>query len=349
LIGSRPRIGISRCLLGDEVRYDSGHKRDALLTSTFATFVEWVPVCPELEVGMGVPREPVRLVAGRGGVPAGGHRVLMVGVTSRTDWTQRMADYAAQRVAMLAREDLSGYVLKKDSPSCGLARVPIFAKTPARTGSRARKAGAWIGRGVFAQALLSRLPNLPVVEEDALHHPDTRGNFVERVFAYQRVRALFSGALNTGALVRFHAAHKLQLLSHSRAGHDQLGRLVAGAAQVPRALLASTYEREFMQTLAKPATRGRHVDVLMHALGHLKKLIDAADRDELLSSIDGFRRGLVPLIVPVTLARHHARRHGVEYLRDQTYLNPHTGDLELRIAESAEDRRTRLGEGGGTG
>jgi uncharacterized protein YbgA (DUF1722 family)/uncharacterized protein YbbK (DUF523 family) len=288
---------------------------------------------------MGVPREPVQLEAGSRGVPAGGHRVLMVGVTSRTDWTQRMADYAADRVAMLAREDLSGFVLKKDSPSCGLARVPILAKTPARTGSHARKAGARSGRGLFAEALLSRLPNLPVEEEDALHDPDVRGNFVERVFAYQRVRALFSGAWKTGTLVRFHAAHKLQLLAHSRAGHDQLGRLVARAAQVPRAELASRYEREFMHTLTKRATRGRHADVLMHALGHLKKVIDAADRNELLSSIDDFRHGSVPLIVPVTLVRHHVRRHGVEYLRDQSYLRP--GSLELRDSGGFGGRGTK--------
>ena len=316
----RPRIGISRCLLGEEVRFDGGHKRDPFLTQTFGRFVEWVDVCPEVEVGMGIPREAIHLVADSGGVAAGKAQVRLVGVKSATDWTVQMVRYASARVEALRRAGLSGYVLKKDSPSCGMDRVRVHG-----TGGVTRD-----GRGLFAEALLTAMPNLPVEEEGRLHDPALRENFVERVFAYVRVRALFSGRWSRDALVRFHTAHKLQLLAHSRQGYAALGQLVAGVASRPPKATAEEYEGTFMRTLRRLATPGRHADVLTHMVGHLKRLIDAADRDELLASIDDHRRGLVPLIVPITLVRHHVRRHRVEYLLGQTYLDPHPRELALR-------------------
>jgi uncharacterized protein YbgA (DUF1722 family)/uncharacterized protein YbbK (DUF523 family) len=316
----RPRIGISRCLLGDEVRHDGGHKRDAFLVATFGAFVEWVPVCPEVEVGMSTPREAIHLVAAEDGVPSGAHRVRLVGVKSRRDWTTTMSTFAATRSRELTDAELAGYVLKKDSPSCGMERVRVH------DGGRVVRTG----RGLFAEGLICRLPNLPVEEEGRLSDPVLRENFVERVFAYQRLRTLLSNRWTAGGLVRFHTVHKLQLLSHSRKGYSELGRLVAGARRVHRRDLALTYERLFMSTLARPATRGRHADVMMHAVGHLKRLIDAGDRDELLAAVDDHRRGVVPLVVPITLLRHHVRRHDVGYLKDQTYLDPHPRELSLR-------------------
>jgi uncharacterized protein YbbK (DUF523 family) len=174
--GDRPRIGISRCLLGDEVRYDGGHKRDPILVETFGRFVEWVPVCPELEMGMGTPREPIHLVASADGVPSGAHRVRLLGVHSAHDWTRDMDRWRRTRVRELARENLSGYVLKKDSPSCGLERVRVHG-TRGVTRS---------GRGLFAQALLDAFPNLPMEDEERLHDPQVRHDFIERVFAYHR-------------------------------------------------------------------------------------------------------------------------------------------------------------------
>lgn len=315
-----PRIGISRCLLGDEVRHDGGHKRDPFLVSTFGRFVEWVPVCPEVEVGMGTPREAIHLVASADGVPSGAQTVKLVGVKSREDWTTRMTTFAASRSRELRSADLAGYVLKKDSPSCGLERVRVYdGEHVTRT-----------GRGLFAEALLSALPNLPIEEEGRLNDPALRENFVERVFAYQRLRGLFGSRWTTHALVVFHSRHKLQLLSHSRQGYSALGRLVADVVKYSRRDLAATYQRVFMATLARLATPGRHSDVMMHAIGHLKRLIQTGDRDELLAAIDDHRRGIVPLIVPITLVRHHVRRHDVGYLKDQTYLDPHPRELALR-------------------
>jgi uncharacterized protein YbgA (DUF1722 family)/uncharacterized protein YbbK (DUF523 family) len=324
-----PRIGISRCLLGDEVRFDGGHKRDSFLTSTFGRFVEWVPVCPEVEIGMGIPREAIHLVARPDGVPSGSERVRLLGVVSDTDWTSKMSAYASKRVRDLQDAGLSGYVLKKDSPSCGLERVRVKHASAdgsvPRGGMRTRT-----GRGLFAEALVQRLPNLPIEEEGRLNDPALRENFVERVFAYQRVRTLFAGRWNTGALVRFHTQHKLQLLAHSRAGYATLGRLVAGAKGRPPRELAADYERLFMETLSRLATPGRHADVMTHMAGHLKKLLDAGDRAELAGCIDDHRKGLIPLVVPVTLLRHHVRRHDVAYLREQSYLDPHPRELSLR-------------------
>jgi uncharacterized protein YbgA (DUF1722 family)/uncharacterized protein YbbK (DUF523 family) len=317
---SRPRIGISRCLLGDEVRYDGGHKRDAFLSKTVGRFVDWVPVCPEVEVGMGIPREAIHLVAADDGVMSAGARVRLIGVRSGEDWTASMTRFARRRVRELVRADLSGYVLKKDSPSCGLERVRVHhGSTSTRT-----------GRGLFAEALAQAMPNLPIEEEGRLNDPVLRENFIERIFAYQRVRALLGERWRAGDLVQFHTAHKLQLLAHSRAGYTELGRLVADMKARRPADVAEAYEGIFMRTLSRAATPGRHADVMMHIVGHLKKTIDAGDRQELLESIDGHRRGAVPLVVPITLIRHHVRRHDVAYLRDQTYLDPHPRELALR-------------------
>jgi uncharacterized protein YbgA (DUF1722 family)/uncharacterized protein YbbK (DUF523 family) len=337
-----PRIGISRCLLGDEVRYDGGHKRDPFLVSTFGRFVEWVPVCPEVEIGMGTPREPIQLVASNDGVSSDGQSVRLVGVKSRQDWTMPMTTFAASRVRELKAADLAGYVLKKDSPSCGLERVrvhnPFDSLRSLRAGPfdslRSLRASATrvtrSGRGLFAEALVRELPNLPIEEEGRLNDPALRENFVERVFAYQRLRTLFAGRWAIHQLVVFHSMHKLQLLSHSRQGYAELGRLVASAVKQPRRDLSATYQRLFMTTLSRLATLGRHSDVMMHAIGHLKRLIQADDRDELLAAIADHRRGIVPLIVPITLLRHHIRRHDVGYLKDQTYLDPHPRELALR-------------------
>jgi uncharacterized protein YbgA (DUF1722 family)/uncharacterized protein YbbK (DUF523 family) len=334
-----PRIGISRCLLGDEVRYDGGHKRDAFLVSTFGRFVEWVPVCPEVEVGMGTPREAIHLVASGDGVQSNGQPVRLLGVRSGQDWTAPMTTFASSRVRELKSADLAGYVLKKDSPSCGLERVRVHSDPSTRLGHPSDDRGSLragsqhvtrSGRGLFAEALVTELPNLPVEEEGRLNDPALRENFVERVFAYQRLRALFKSRWTTHALVVFHSRHKLQLLSHSRQGYAELGRLVADVVKYSRRDLSATYQRVFMATLARLATPGRHADVMMHAIGHLKRLIQVGDRDELLAAIEDHRRGIVPLIVPITLLRHHVRRHDAGYLKDQTYLDPHPRELALR-------------------
>jgi uncharacterized protein YbgA (DUF1722 family)/uncharacterized protein YbbK (DUF523 family) len=319
----RIRIGISSCLLGQTVRYDGGHKRDSFLVDTLGQFVEWVPVCPEVEVGMGAPRETVHLVRDltrrlRAGDPVA---VRMVAPRSGADWTERMTGYARARVAALADLDLSGYVLKKDSPSCGVARVKVH--TPGRMPER-------VGTGLFAAALRSGFPSLPVEEEGRLSDPRFRENFVERVFAYRRLRILFGGRWSRGHLVRFHTAHKLVLLAHQPAAYAALGRLVAGVRTLPRRELQERYEQAFMAALGHPTTPKRHANVLQHIAGHLKRDLDAGSRAELQALIDDHRNGLVPLVVPIALIKHHVRRLNVEYLRDQVYLDPHPKELALR-------------------
>jgi uncharacterized protein YbgA (DUF1722 family)/uncharacterized protein YbbK (DUF523 family) len=317
------RIGISACLLGQQVRYDGGHKRDPFLIETLGPHVVWVPVCPEVEVGMGTPRESVQLVHDRAGrrhndgpVP-----VRLVAPKSGTDWTDRMTAYSRARVAKLARLDLSGYVLKKDSPSCGMTRVKVHG--PGRTAERT-------GTGLFAAALREALPTLPVEEEGRLCDPRLRENFIERVFAYRRLRTLLHGRWSLGDLVGFHTAHKLVLLAHDPRAYASLGRLVARAREMPRATVAESYEREFMGALARLATPKRHANVLQHIAGYLREGLDAASRAELQGLIDDHRNGLVPLVVPITLVRHHVRRLAIAYLQGQVYLDPHPKELALR-------------------
>jgi uncharacterized protein YbgA (DUF1722 family)/uncharacterized protein YbbK (DUF523 family) len=309
------RIGISSCLLGDEVRFDGGHKRDAFLTATLAPFVEWIRVCPEVEVGMGVPRETLRLVNDGGDT-------RMITTRTAIDHTDSMRAYARRRTRQLESMDLRGYVLKKDSPSCGMERVKVYdpaGGAPARTGV-----------GTYAAVLKDRFPALPIEEEGRLQDPVLRENFIERVFAYDRLRALFDGRWTFAALIAFHTAHKMALLSHSTTAYQALGRLVATGRSLARTDLRSQYEQLFMRTLARPATTARHTNVLTHMAGHLKKLLDAGSRQELAGGIDEYRRELVPLIVPLTLLRHHVRAHQVAYLAGQTYLEPHPRELMLR-------------------
>jgi uncharacterized protein YbgA (DUF1722 family)/uncharacterized protein YbbK (DUF523 family) len=308
------RIGISACLLGDQVRFDGGHKRDAFLSDTLGSFVEWVRVCPEVELGLGTPRETLRLVRVDG-------MLRMITTRTNIDHTDGMNSWAKRRTAELANESLCGYVLKKDSPSCGMEHVKVHGAgdLPERP-----------GRGLFATALMTRFPNLPVEEEGRLSDPRLRENFVERVFAYRRLKDLFERRWSAGRLVRFHAAHRMSLLAHSTTGHRQLGQLVAAAGAMSKPDLREKYEALFMSTMSRIATTTRHTNVLMHMAGHLKRILDAESRRELLDSIEEYHRGLVPLVVPVTLLRHHACRHGVATLTGQTYLDPHPRELMLR-------------------
>ncbi|HVH27213.1 MAG TPA: DUF523 and DUF1722 domain-containing protein [Vicinamibacterales bacterium] len=307
------RVGISSCLLGEAVRFDGGHKRDAFLTETFGRFVEWVPVCPEVECGLGTPRESMRLVRE-------GEGVRLLTVKTGVDVTDQLVRYARRRVAQLASQDLCGFVLKKDSPSCGMERVKVYGQGPVPTKS---------GRGLFAATLKDGCPNLPIEEEGRLSDPRLRDNFVERVFAYGRLRTLFGGRWNHGALVRFHTAHKLTLMAHSPAAYRQLGRLVAQAPSV-RQDLERRYTEMFMGALSIIATRRRHANALHHMAGYFKQRIDSESKAELLGAIDDYARELVPLVVPLTLVRHHVRVHNVTYLAGQVYLEPHPKELMLR-------------------
>lgn len=309
------RVGVSACLLGQKVRYDGQHKRDAFLVDVLGEFVAWVPVCPELEVGMGVPREPIRLV-GAAAAPR------LVAERSGADHTAAMRRYAEARVEELSRLDLCGFVTKKDSPSCGLARVRIY---PEKGGPPRRD-----GVGAFARVLVERLPLLPVEEEGRLNDPALRESFIERIFAYARWKEAVAAGMRRGDLVAFHTAHKLALLAHSPAAYRRLGALVAGMGKGAIAPTLEAYGRGFMEALRVPATRGRHVNVLQHMLGYFRETLPRDDRKELEEVVRDYERGLVPLVVPQTLLRHHVRRQGVEYLAGQTYLDADPKELMLR-------------------
>jgi len=308
------RLGISQCLLGDPVRYDGGHKLDHFLRDTLGRYVTFVPVCPEVECGLTVPRESMRLV----GDPA---NPRLVTTRSGIDHTERMQNWARGRLDQLAHEDLCGFVFKKNSPSSGMLRVKVYnaAGVPASSGS-----------GLFAQAFMARFPRIPVEEEGRLHDPKLRENFIECMFALRRWRIHLDDGRHIGRLVSFHTTEKLLLLSHSPAHYRRMGKLVAEGKQQPLQQLYDAYEQIFMEALSLKATAAKHVNVLQHILGYFKKTLSADEKQEMLSLIDAYRAGHVPLIVPVTLINHYVRKYDQAYLAQQTYLNPHPVALQLR-------------------
>jgi len=308
------RVGVSTCLLGEPVRYDAGHKHDRYLTDVLGRYFSFVSVCPEVEVGMDTPREPVRLVRDR-------ESIRMAGSVSGNDHTDAMKKYAARRVAALEALGLSGYVLKKGSPSCGMERVRTYT---------AKGMPAVAGRGLFASELMRRLPLLPVEEEGRLLDATLRENFIERVFAYKRVVDLFSSRWKVGDLVAFHTREKMLVCAHVPAAEKELGRIVAAASKTARADVERDYRTLFMTALSRPATAKRHVNILQHMLGHFRDVLEPAPRRALASVIEDYRNGLVPLVVPITLLRHYVDLYSIGYLAHQTYLEPHPKELMLR-------------------
>ena len=314
LSSSRPRLGISTCLLGEHVRYDGGHRRDAFLVDTLGRFVEWVPVCPEVECGLPTPREAMRLV----GDP---QNPKLVTQKTGIDQTDRMQRWAKKRLTELDREDLDGYVFKANSPSSGMERVKVYD---------ANGVPRKIGVGIWARAFKDHFPLLPTEEEGRLHDPDIRENFIERVFCLARYRHFKQADGGRGGLVAFHADHKLLLMSHSPSILREMGRLVAQAKTLgPKELLAK-YEVLMLRALTLKATPRKHVNVLQHMMGYFKKVLSAEEKRELLEVIDDFKRELTPLVVPVTLMQHYARKYDEPYLKRQVYLNPHPAELKLR-------------------
>ncbi len=296
------------------MRWDGGHKRDAFLSDVLAPFVEWVPVCPEVEAGLGVPREAIRF-------EEEGGRVLLVGEGSGRDHTATLERFARVRLKELGRLGLDGYVFKQDSPSCGVHPVKVYS-----AGHEPKRKG----RGLFAAALTRAWPNLPVEEEGRLADPVLRESFVERVFAWQRLRNTWTPRFSVARLEACHAAHRLQLMAHDEAGCRSLDECVSGAARGATQALRTRYVDQFAKTMARPATRRSQNHILHHAADRLKPHLTRADRHELGAEIDAHRRGLVPLIGPVTLIRHHARVHQVADLSGQTFLEPHPHEWMLR-------------------
>lgn len=297
-------LGISACLLGEPVRYDGGHKRDRCILETLAPHFDFRPICPEMGIGLGTPRPPLQLVQEGAAIRARGVHDPALDVT---------ADLAAfgRRVAAEAH-DLSGYLFKARSPSCGLERVRVHDQA-----GRAHPRG----RGIYADAVLNSVPLLPAEEEGRLRDAALRENFLERVHAYARWRTLLAQDPTAEALVQFHTRHKLLLMAHGSEPLRVLGRIVANIGQIPLDEATARYGQTFMRALRYPATRKRHANVLYHAMGYLKKQLAPPDKIELAETIEAYRQGDVPRIIPITLMRHHLRRHPHPYLTQQVYWN----------------------------
>jgi uncharacterized protein YbbK (DUF523 family)/uncharacterized protein YbgA (DUF1722 family) len=319
------RIGVSACLLGQRVRWDGEHKKDVFVAGLPAPSVRCVPFCPEVEIGLGIPREPIRLER-RGG------KVRLVGIRSGADHTAAMHRFTRRAARELDRLGLCGFVFKSDSPSCGPSGVPVHGKG----GARSRR-----GRGLFAAGITAALPLLPVEEEGRLRDPRVRESFVERALAYRRLRSFFGGRWTPGDLVRFHAAERLLLLAHDPQACRDLGRLVAAATEAPQVDVGGRYRCGFMAAMARLPTRSRHASVLRHAASHLRGLLPGDERAELAAAIEGFRKGRVALAAPITRIRRHAHRHRVASLEGQSYLEPHPIEQRFRSPSPTGGRLDR--------
>jgi uncharacterized protein YbgA (DUF1722 family)/uncharacterized protein YbbK (DUF523 family) len=306
-------IGISSCLLGEEVRYDGGHKRNIYITGTLSEYFDFKPICPEMAIGLGVPRPTIRLVDK-------GTGIRVVGVKDESlDVTDKLQNFSENAIAKLP--SISGYILKKDSPSCGMERVRVY---------NANEMPEKRGRGIFADTLINSMPNLPVEEEGRLMDPVLRENFLERVFIYYRWQQLINNGLTSNKLIEFHTRHKFNLLAHDETVYRKLGRMVAELDKENLQALANNYIEILMQGLKKPATRKRHTNVLMHIMGFFKNELAGDDKQEMLDLLDAYRAGRLPLIVPITMMKHHLRRFPHPYMEQQYYLSPYPEELMLR-------------------
>ncbi len=309
------RLGISRCLLGEPVRYDGGHKRDQFLVDILGKHVEWVPVCPEVEAGFGTPRESMRLVNDL-------TEPRLITIRSGNDNTNVMRRYAKTRLRDLQSLNLSGYVFKKNSPSCGAQRVRVYTREGHRIGH---------GKGIFANAFQQMFPLVPIEEENRLQDEHLRENFIERVFAYHRWQSYtMNRRLSKRALVAFHTSQKYLVWAHSRHHYQKLGHLVANAQSCNSQQLAQLYSQLFMEALAVKTTARKHMNVLQDIAGHLKGLLKSRARAKLHEVLHNYHHGLVPLSAPILLLRHYAKIFDVPYLQDQTYLNSHPKELMPR-------------------
>ena len=307
------RLGISACLLGEAVRYDGNHKHDPFLTGTLGQHVEFVPVCPEAESGMGIPREAMRLE----GDPASPR---LITIHSRIDKSRQLIDWNRRKLKQLDGEALHGYIFKAKSPSCGMERVKVYGEK----GMPAHK-----GAGLFARALMERWPLLPVEEEGRLQDPKLRENFIERLFVHQRWQEVTTERFSPHRLEEFHRRHKLLIMAHSPRHYRELGRLAAEDQRPPKERLAA-YAQGLQEALRLQATPKKNANVLQHIQGYFKRQLSTDEKAELGELIDAYRQELMPLIVPVTLLNHYVRKYDETYLKEQWYLNPHPLELKLR-------------------
>lgn len=304
-------LGISSCLVGEKVRFDGGHKRNRYILDTLGQYFSFQTFCPEMAIGLGVPRDTIRLTERNGLLQAIGVKNPDLNVSNK------LRGIAHQQFDW--HREICGYIVKKDSPSCGMERVKVWREDQA-----VRR-----GRGLYTEVLMQNLPDLPVEEEGRLGDPLLRENFIQRVFVYKRWQELLQTGLAWSSLTDFHAQHKLIVYSHDQNLGRELGRELAQAAQQDVEGYAPNYFRQLMQILKITAKRSNHVNVLEHIRGYLKHELDTEDKAELSETIENYRLGLLPLIVPITLLRHHFRKHPNQYIDRSYYLQPHPDELML--------------------
>ncbi|MFF7705950.1 DUF1722 domain-containing protein [Pseudomonas sp. NPDC007930] len=313
---AKPRIAISACLMGEEVRYNGGHKQSRYCRGLLSDYFEFVPVCPEVAIGLGIPRQPIRLVG-----EASNPRALGT-VDNRLDATAALAEYGREMAAKL--DDVCGYIFMQKSPSCGVERVKVYREDGLpqfETGS-----------GIYARVFCESRPSLPVEEEGRLCDPVLRENFIVRVYAYAAWQQLLAQGLSRHGLTDFHARYKYQLMASHPQQYKALGKLLGMATTASLEEVAAQYFSGLMQALKRPATRGTHANVLMHISGYLRHYLNPSDKEELRALILQYRDGIVPLVVPLTLLKHLFRLHPDRYIAQQVYLQPHPETLSLRNA-----------------
>jgi uncharacterized protein YbgA (DUF1722 family)/uncharacterized protein YbbK (DUF523 family) len=308
------KLGISSCLLGENVRYDGGHKLDRFLTDTLGQYVEYVSVCPEMECGLGIPRESMHLE----GDP---DSPRLVTTYTKKDMTDRLVGWAWKRIKELEKEDLYGFIFKSNSPSSGMERVKVYNEK----GMPVKK-----GVGMFARIFMEHFPLLPVEDEGRLHDPKLRDNLIERIFALKRWRGVLERKESRGSVVDFHTRHKLLILSHSPKYYQTMGKLVAKAKDLPLKELYQKYQTLLMESLYLKTSPKKNANVLQHMMGYFREQLSSDEKQELLEVIDHYRKGYIPLVVPITLINHYVRKYDQPYLKQQVYLNPHPLELQLR-------------------
>jgi len=308
------KVGVSSCLLGEQVRYDGGHKHDRFITETLGAYFEWVHVCPEVEYGLPVPREAMHLV----GDPASPR---LVTIKTGIDHTDGMLQWSEKKLRQLEKEELCGFIFKGRSPSSGIYGIKVYTPSGMPGGK---------SEGIFGGAFRRYFPLIPVIDDGRLHDPDLRENFIERVFVYKRWKDFLKSEKNIGEFVSFHTDLKLLIMAHSPKHYASLGKLVANAKKYKKDELYIEYIHVLMEGLGLIATVKKNTNVLMHIAGYFKKLITADEKQELLELIEQYHGGYIPLIVPLVLIRHYVRKYREPYLERQFYLNPHPIEMMLR-------------------
>lgn len=319
----KPKVGISSCILGNAVRYDGQHARTDWAAKVMSEHFEWLPVCPELGAGLGLPRETIRLVDD-------GASVRLKGTRSGDDHTESMNQFSRLFLRWFAEQKPHGFILKAKSPSCGFSRIKVHESKGERPKSSS---------GLFAAALMEAMPELPIEEDGRLNDPALRANFVERVHAYQEFQTRVHQQPTVANLMAFHSDHKLALMARDPEASKELGRLVASArpAQIKENLFE--YSRAFSKIMQKLPSAGKHANVLEHLMGYVKGKLSHEEKQELLEYIRDFQKFLVPLSVPLTLLRHHLRKAAHPWVERQSYLRPYPGKLLIH-QEISQARRS---------